>query len=318
MQHLKNDCNHPLAPSQLSMHKVYNFKEILGNAEGSAHFAGGSELLVMSKLDFAGRKPWVIACRSMFIGHRLSMASDRWPIILFLAFITIFSSCVSTKNTNYFQGINKDTTLTNLVSKNFEPKIQKADMLSITVSSLSPENTALYNAPQNVEGTATGYLVDENGNINFFKLGNIHVAGMTRSELKDKLEKDLAPYLAQTVVAVGFLNRHVTIIGAMAQVLPMPDDNMTIFDALASGGDIGDRGKKDSVLVIREKGNDKVFKRLNLTNESIFYSPYFYLQPNDIIYIKPVKKKTENTTRIISYVTAGISFVFLIIDRIIK
>jgi polysaccharide export outer membrane protein len=93
---------------------------------------------------------------------------------------------------------------------------------------------------------------------------------------------------------------------------------MTILDALATGGDIGDRGIKDSVLVIRENGNAKVFKRLNLTDESIFYSPYFYLQPNDIIYIKPVKKKTENTTRIISYVTAAVSFVFIIIDRIFK
>jgi polysaccharide export outer membrane protein len=258
-------------------------------------------------------------------GERLSAIAD-WQLaisngqraILYFILLIFFSSCSTTKNTNYFQGITKDTTLTNIVSKNFEPKIQKADLLNITVSSLSPENTALYNAPQNIQGAATGYLVDENGNINFFKLGSIHVAGMTRSELKDKLEKDLTPYLAQTVVAVGFLNRHITIIGAMAQVLPMPNDNLTIFDALAAGGDIGDRGMKESVLVIRENGNAKEFKRLNLTDESIFSSPYYYLQPNDIIYIKPVKRKTENTTRIISYVTAGISFVFLIIDRIIR
>ena len=235
-----------------------------------------------------------------------------------MLFLSLLSSCSSTKNTNYFQGITKDTTLTNVVSKNFEPKIQKADLLSITVSSLSPENTTLYNAPQSIQGTASGYLVDENGNINFFKLGSIHVAGMTRSELKEKLEKELTPYLAQNVVAVGFLNRHITMIGAMSQVLPMSNDNMTIFDALASAGDIGEKGMKDSVLVIRENGNAKIFKRLNLTDQSIFYSPYFYLQPNDIIYIKPVKKKTENTTRIISYVTAGISFIFIIIDRIIK
>jgi polysaccharide export outer membrane protein len=252
------------------------------------------------------------------VGSRSSVVANRWSVVLLLIFICFFTSCSPTKNTNYFQGITKDTTLTNLVSKDFEPKIQKADLLSITVSSLSPENTALYNAPQNIQGTATGYLVDENGNINFFKLGSLHVAGMTRSELKAKLEKDLVPYLAQTVVAVGFLNRHITLIGALSQVVTLPGDNMTILDAIASAGDIGEKGMKDSVLVIRENGNDKVFKRLNLTDESIFYSPYFYLQPNDIIYIKPVKKKTENTTRIISYVTAGISFIFIILDRIIK
>ena len=102
------------------------------------------------------------------------------------------------------------------------------------------------------------------------------------------------------------------------QVLPMPNDNMTIFDAIAAGGGIGEKGKSDNVLVIREKDNSKEFKRLNLTDKSIFYSPYFYMQPNDIIYVEPVKVKSDNTTRIISYVTAGISFVLLVIDRIIK
>jgi polysaccharide export outer membrane protein len=242
----------------------------------------------------------------------------KMAILCGFILLVFFSSCTSTKNTNYFQGITKDTTITNLVSKDFEPRIQKGDLLSITVASLSPENTAIYNAPQNIQGPATGYLVDENGNINFFKLDTLHVEGMTRKELKETLEKDLTPYLAQTVVAVGFLNRHVTMIGALSTVLPMPNDNMTILDAISSAGGIGDNGRKNDILVIREKNNTKEFKKLDLTDESIFHSPYFYLQPNDIVYIKPVKKKTDNTARIISYVTAGISFVFLIIDRIIK
>ena len=254
------------------------------------------------------------------ITRQTSMAA-RWSSVIGFTFLffTLFSSCTSTKKTIYFRDIPKDTTLTNLVSKNFEPKIQKADLLSITVASLSPENTAIYNAPQNAQGPLLGYLVDENGNIEFIKLGTIHVAGMTRKELKTKLEKDLTPYLAQTVVAVGFLNRHVTMMGAVSpQVLPMPNDNMTIFDALAVSGGIGEKGRADNVLVMRENDNSREFKRLNLTDKSIFYSPYFYLQPNDIIYVEPVKVKSDNTSRIISYVTAGISFVLLVIDRIIK
>jgi len=142
---------------------------------------------------------------------------------------------------------------------------------------------------------------------------------MTRRELKEKLQKDLTPYLAQCVVAVGFLNRHVTMMGAVSpRVLPLPNNKMTILDALAATGDIGDKGKTDNVLVIRDKGNSKEFKRLNLTDESVFYSPYFYLQPDDIVYVEPVKKKAENTTRIIGYVTSGLSLLIFIIDRIIK
>jgi polysaccharide export outer membrane protein len=237
--------------------------------------------------------------------------------LLILAFT--IASCTNTKNTAYFQNIPKDTTLNNLVSKNFEPKIRVGDMLGITVSSLSPENTAIYNAPQNAEGTLLGYEVDSSGNIEFIKLGTLHVAGMTRKELKEKLQKDLAPYLAQCVVAVGFLNRHVTMMGAVSpQILPLPNDKMTILDALAASGDIGDKGKADNVLVIRDKGNSKEFKRLNLTDESVFYSPYFYLQPDDVVYVEPVKKKAENTTRIVGYVTSGLSLLIFIIDRIIK
>jgi len=263
-------------------------------------------------------------CRMSDVGWRMSdVVGIRWRGLIMIAVIVFASSlcsCNTAKNTIYFQGIKHDTTLTHLVSKNFEPKIQKGDLLSITVSSLSPENTGLYNAPQNAEGPVTGFQVDSSGSINFFKLETIHVAGMTRSELKEQLQKDLVPYLAQTVVAVGFLNRHVTLIGGgiSSQVLPIPNDNMTLLDALASAGDIGDKGKKEDVMVIRENGNSKVFKKLDLTNESVFYSPYFYLQPNDIIYVKPEQKKQKiGTTQIISYVTTAISL-FYIITRIFK
>jgi len=242
-----------------------------------------------------------------------------FQLLLFIFFIILLPSCSSTKKTTYFQGIPKDTTLNNLVSKNFEPKIQIGDLLGITVASLSPENTAIYNAPQNAEGPLTGYEVDENGNIEFIKLGSLHVAGMARKELKEELEKKLTPYLSQSVVAVSFLNRHVTMMGAISpMVLPMPNSRMTILDALAASGDIADKGKTDNILVIREKGDSKEFKRLNLTDESIFYSPYFYLQPNDIVYVEPVKKKAENTTRIIGYITSGLSIVFFVLGRFIK
>lgn len=252
-----------------------------------------------------------------------NVAKRCWRLlILFCAgFMFILSSCNTTKNTNYFQGIKNDTTLSHLVSKNFEPKIQKGDLLSISVASLSPENTVLYNAPQNAVGAATGFLVDSRGNISFFKLDSIHVEGLTRSELKEKLQKELVPYLAQTVVAVGFLTRHVTLIGGgiTSQVLPLPNDNMTLLDALASAGDIGEKGKKADVMVIRENGNSRIFKKLDLTNESVFYSPYFYLQPNDIIYVKPEPQKEKiKATQIISYVTTAISLYLLIFTRALK
>ena len=144
-------------------------------------------------------------------------------VILFSLFCFIFSSCTSTKNTAYFQNLQKDTTLRNLAAKNYEPTIQKNDLLGINVASLSPDN-AFYNLPQNAFGPLNGYLVDENGNISFVKIGILHVEGLTKKELKDTLEKKLIPYLKEAFVTVGFLNRHVTLLGVSAHrlfLLPM-------------------------------------------------------------------------------------------------
>jgi polysaccharide export outer membrane protein len=228
-------------------------------------------------------------------------------------------SCTSTKSSIYFQNLQKDTTLRNLVTKDFDVKIRKNDVLGINVASMSPDN-AFYNAPQNGIGPLAGYQVDEAGNIRFVKLGVLHVEGLATKELKAVLEKDLIPYLKDAVVSVGFLNRHVTMMGAVApQVLPMPAGNMTILDALASSGDIGEKGRIDNVLVIRDTAeNAKEFKRLDLRDNSIFYSPYFYLKPDDIVYVEPKQIKVNKTTQLISYVTAGITFFIFILDRIIK
>ncbi len=244
-----------------------------------------------------------------FMCHRFMMTT------LVAAF---FISCTPAKKTTYFQNLQKDTTLHNLVNKNFETKIQKTDLLGITVAGMSPD-IAFYNAPQNTSGSLSGYLVDENGNITFVKLGSVHVEGMTKKELKAKMEKDLIPYLKEAIVSVGILNRHVTMLGAAGpQILQLAIENMTILDALASSGDIGEKGRTDNILVIREKGDAKEFKRLNLTDNSIFYSPYFYLQPNDIVYVEPVKIKAAKTAQIISYITAGVSFALLIINQVLK
>ena len=113
-------------------------------------------------------------------------------------------------------------------------------------------------------------------------------------------------------MSVGFLNRHITMMGAVSpQVLPILNDNMTLLDALASSGDIGAKGRPDNILVIREKDNTKEFKRLNLTDKSIFYSPYFYLQPNDIVYVEPVKERKNNTRRLFPILQQELHFLFL-------
>ncbi|KAA9036367.1 polysaccharide export protein [Ginsengibacter hankyongi] len=263
-----------------------------------------------SKKTFSHRKKYIVLSTE----NSLSIPKGRlieWLLSLLILFSV--TSCSSTiKNRIYFNDLQKDTTLRNIVTENYDLKIQKNDLLGITVASLSPD-VAYYNAPQNSEAGTNGFLVDEKGDINFVKLGTLHVEGLTRKQLKDTLETQLIPWLKDAVVSVGFLNRHVTMLGAVkSQIISLPG-NMTILDAIASSGDIGAGGKIDNVLVIRDTAGTKEFKRLSLKDHSIFYSPYYYLQPNDIVYVEPVKIKTQLTIpQVISYITTGISLIILL------
>lgn len=235
------------------------------------------------------------------------------------------TACKTSKTPVYFSNLPKDTLLHNLVTKDFDIKITKGDVLGIGVTSLSSEGSILFTAPQATSENSAipGYLVDNTGNILFPKLGNVPVEGLTRDELKQKLLKDLLPYLKEPVITVTFANHKVTVIGEVGgqQVIPMAGESLTIIDALAKSGGVSKTGRSDNILVIREEGGDKQFKRLSLNNSSIFNSPYYYLRPNDILYVEPDPKKGESsnsTQKIIGYISAGLSLAFILIDRIFK
>lgn len=246
--------------------------------------------------------------------------------------VIFLSSCTPTKNVIYFEKIQKDTNVPSLINDNFELKIRKNDLLYIGITSPNNSDNITYNSPQGVTVTTsqltginptTGYQVDENGNIILYKLGTVHVEGLTRQELKLKLEKDLSPYLLNVVVTVRFLNNHVTILGEVLrpQVLSMSTEKLSLLEALGSTGDILFTGRKDNVLVIRETPAGKEFKRLNLTNSSIFNSPYYYLKPDDVVYVEPTEvkiKNSGNTQQVISYVLAGFSIAITIIVNLLR
>src|SRR5258706_11415743 len=132
--------------------------------------------------------------------HKFQIAYKSIFRLMFLflsaSYVSLFFiSCTTTKkNVLYFENLPGDTILHNLVTKDFELKIRKEDILNIGVSSLSSENSALFTAPQGAAGAGAtaiaGYTVDTNGNILYPKLGFIHVEGMTRAELRDHLLKD--------------------------------------------------------------------------------------------------------------------------------
>ncbi|WP_246000457.1 polysaccharide biosynthesis/export family protein [Pontibacter diazotrophicus] len=203
--------------------------------------------------------------------------------------------------------------ITEQISQDKGPVIKPEDLLSISVVTLNPESNMLFNTgvllpvggstgmrqqQQGGNNDATqGYLVDDQGYIEFPVLGRVKVAGLTREEANNKLTADLQEYLQEPIVKVRYLNFRVTVIGEVSNpsVVTAMDDNMNIIEALGMAGDLTLYGKREDVLVIREENGTRTMARLNLNDSNVFKSPYFNLHQNDVIYVEPDKAKVAGT-----------------------
>jgi polysaccharide export outer membrane protein len=149
-------------------------------------------------------------------------------------------------------------------------------------------------------GTQTsGYLVDNEGFIDFPVLGKINVRGQTIRQAKETISGKLKDYIKDPVVEVRIINYKVTMLGEINRPGPIIAANhkINIVEAVAAAGDIPLTGKKENVLVIRDNNGKKEFARLNLNSRDVFNSPYYYLKQNDIVYIEPnkIRRQEANT-----------------------
>jgi polysaccharide export outer membrane protein len=239
-----------------------------------------------------------------------------------------FNACVSYKKQIFFQGL-KDTTYTASM-KQPDPIIQRGDQLSIMVYALDQENAQVFNQPMSggqggnmnqmlqqggQGGGMMGYLVDEYGNIEFPKLGTLKVLGFTQQQLGDSLKLKLRNYVKEPVINVRFLNFRVTFITSDRATTTIITNNKTnILQFLGMVGGISWMDKRNNILVIRQIDSKREILRVNLTDASIFNSPAYFLQPNDIIYIEPNKRKfLETNIQLLSYVTTIASTVSILV-----
>lgn len=244
------------------------------------------------------------------------------------AAIILLSACTSTKRSTYFASIKSDTTIKGFVTDDFESTIRPGDQLSIVVTSLSSIEDQLFNsaAATSLVPELGGFKVYEDGTVLLHKLGKVTAAGLTRKALAEKLQTDLLTYMRDPIVNVGYLNHKVTVMGAVGgpQVLNMPQEQMSIIDLLVKSGDINDDGMKSKVMIIREEGTDKKIKYLDLEDASIFTNPWFYVQPNDIVYVPTDNTKLEKLEKrtqfqsTLALTASAISFLIIILDRVIK
>lgn len=244
------------------------------------------------------------------------------------------TSCTSSKELVYFQGESNNM---NTVAARYAPKIQPGDVLSVQVSSLNAEASTFFNpysaiavadrsgqpiqvTPSTPLPAQSGYLVDANGAIELPMLGKVAVAGQTVAQTKDNLRRMLREYLKEPTVNVRNLNFRVSVMGEVARpsLFTIPNEQITLLEALSLSGDVTIYGRRDNVLVIREENGQRSFARLDLTRRDLFNSPYYYLHPNDVVYVEPGRVRAATADRsmqLAPIVISALSFLAIIASR---
>lgn len=253
--------------------------------------------------------------------------------ILYLLLILVVVGCGSGRDLVYLSNLeesdlNKPSPITNVVI----PTIQTDDLLSITVNSLSTESNMLFN--QGVLGTLgskvsdggkagetiEGYLVDEEGYINFPVVGAIKLGGLTKSEATDTIQSILSrDYIKNPTVNIRFLNFKITVLGEVKNpsVITIPTEKINILEAISMAGDMTVVGKRENVLIIREFDGVREFIRVDLNDKELVQSPEYYLRQNDIIFVEADKYKAVQASLARSnaqfYISMGVSLVTLVV-----
>lgn len=229
-------------------------------------------------------------------------------IALFGLLVALLSSCVTARKVNYMQTPDRQipSYADTLSFEDYELRI--GDRMYVYVYSLDENITKMYNAggsgsmirQQMNQGNMSGsydlytYLVDENGNIEFPTIGKVYVRGLTTREVKHKLEEELSKLLQEipgysTVsVEVNIVNRTFSIIGAQSGRYVINKEKMTIFEALAMAGDLGEFNSRQEIKLVREKEGKTTIKTFDVRSKDIVNSEYYYIEPNDIIYIRQI------------------------------
>ena len=246
---------------------------------------------------------------------------SRFIVIIILQSMFFGISCTSSKKITYFKDVQDSTSRSMLGT--VEAPIQKNDILNITISSLNAKFDVEYNKTDNA-GTK-GYLVNSDGNIQLPKLGNVAAAGLTKKQLTESITNIIVAKneILNPIVEIRHLNFEVTVLGEVANptVITVPSEQISLIKAIGLAGDLTIFGKRDNVLLIREENGKRLTRHINLNSADFLSSPYYYLKPNDVIYVEPNKTKIASTDRsqqIIPVVLSGISILILVLDRVIK
>tara|TARA_R110002050_G_scaffold44166_1_gene105354 strand:- start:202 stop:975 length:774 start_codon:yes stop_codon:yes gene_type:complete len=254
--------------------------------------------------------------------------NKRIKRLLFVFGIILFASCVSKKDIIYFQN---DAIDQENVSNSYKTIIKPDDLLNITITALDIEAVRPFNLAAVTYATSSNsaigvaqqqsYLVDTNGEIDFPVLGKLKIGGLTRDETINLLKSKLSPdYIKEPNVNIRIANYKISVMGDVQRPgsYNIPNERITILDALALAGDINISGQRNNILIIREEENKKVQYRVDIRSNNLLTSPVYYLQQNDVVYVEPNYARIQsasansNTSLVISISSVLIAIITIL------
>jgi len=221
------------------------------------------------------------------------------------------TSCIPHKKTLYFQDESGDNEIiTRITEKPLPYRLQIGDIINIRIKVLDQENVSIFNPISSSETLNAsgeerayfdGFTVDTHGNIRVPSLGEINVLGKTPKEieeqLKAKLLEDQFKETANIFITVKLSGVRFTVNGEVGApgTITLFQAKVNIFEAIANVGEIPVTGDRENVIIVRQYPQGHKIHHLDLTKVAVMNSPYYYIQPHDIIYVKPLKQKSWGT-----------------------
>jgi len=237
-------------------------------------------------------------------------------LVLTIILMAFINSCIPLEKISYFNDIDE------LEKPVANPKTHKVilpfDRLYIRILSIDPQTRLIFDYPQeamysNAQDNIIGYLVDEAGNIEFPFVGKINVGSLALEEAGAKIQSALNEYVANTTIVVKFIDNQVTILGEVERqgVYTFAQDKLNIYEALALGGGLSEFGNRKNIILVRQEGEKIMHHKLNLSDSKIASKDYYYVLPNDVVVVEPLKFKSKSFTNV-TYTTILTSITTLV------
>ena len=229
----------------------------------------------------------------------IQIRSFQWFALLILILISF--SCVSQRNVEYLQDRNKEP-VSYYDAEVSDYRLKPNDELYIQINSLDDPASNIFSTGNSYTqmGVSTpfgasllSYDIDKEGYIHLPFIGKIYVENSTTDEVTAQIKDSLIYVLNQPSVTVKLVNRYVSVLGEVRTPghFAFAQDKLTIFNAIGLAGDITDYGNRKEVMVTRNENDINTQVIIDLTDPSILASDYYYIRPNDLVYVKPLRKK---------------------------